>query len=245
VRRIKLTLEYDGTRYGGWQRQHNAPSIQQEVETALARVVQENIHLVAAGRTDAGVHALGQVAHFETNSSLSLSQIQRGTNRYLPEDIVIRRADDVPSHFHARYSAVQRWYRYHIMNGRERPVLYRNYYAFVPYRLDMQLVKDGCALLSGEHDFAGFRSQQCTARRTRLALKVEMHHDEDILLFDFTCRSFLHNMVRILVGVLVELGRGSYSLKDISVMFDRKKRPARIPTMPPQGLVLMRVDYAD
>jgi tRNA pseudouridine38-40 synthase len=245
VRKLKLTLEYEGTRYGGWQRQKNAPSIQQEVETALARVIQENVRLVGAGRTDAGVHALGQVAHFVTKSKLALLQIQRGANRYLPDDIVIRSAEEVAAEFHARHSAVRRWYRYQIINRHERPVLYRNYYTFVPYRLDTRLMQAGCELLSGEHDFAAFRSQQCTARRTRLNLDVSMNRIGDVLLLDFRCRSFLHNMVRILVGALVELGRGKISLPDISKMLERKERFLAIPTMPAQGLTLMSVDYSE
>lgn len=243
-RNIKLLIEYDGTRYSGWQRQKNAPSIQAEIEAALAKVVQERVTLYGAGRTDAGVHALGQVANFSTASSLAPQSIQKGCNSIVPADIRILEACEVPAGFHARHDAILRWYRYQIMNRPEGPALLRHYYAHVPYRLDIEQMEEAARILRGRHNFAAFRGQQCTARRTVLTLeKLEIQRQENILHIELTCRSFLYNMARIIVGTLIAVGRKKISLDAVKRMLDTQKRHRLVSTVPPHGLILMGVDY--
>ncbi len=243
-RNIKLLIEYDGTRYSGWQRQKNAPSIQAKIEAALAKVVQERVTLYGAGRTDAGVHALGQVANFMTASSLVPQSLQKGCNSIVPADIRILEACEVPARFHARHDAVLRWYRYQIINRSEGPALLRHYYAHVPYRIDIEQMEEAAGILRGRHDFAAFRGQQCTARRTVLTLeKLEIQRQESILHIELTCRSFLYNMARIIVGTLIAVGRKKISLDAVKQMLDTQKRHRLVSTVPPHGLILMGVDY--
>lgn len=243
-RNIKLLIEYDGTGYSGWQRQQNAPSIQAEIEAALARIVQEQVTLYGAGRTDAGVHALGQVANFRTTSHLEPPSIQKGCNSILPAAIRILEACEVPPRFHARHDAILRWYRYQIVNRSVAPVLLRHFYAHVPYRVDMERMKEAARILYGRHNFAAFRSQQCTARRTLLTVEtLEIHRQEDLIHIDIMCRSFLHNMVRIIVGTLIAVGRKKISLDAVKRMLDTQKRHRLVLTVPSHGLVLMDVRY--
>lgn len=243
-RKIKLVIEYDGTDFAGWQSQNNARSVQDVIEDAIYKLLKEKIRCYGAGRTDAGVHAKGQTAHFTTISKIPGYKFRDGINAYLPEDIAIVSSEEVPMDFDARRSAVQRWYRYIIYNSKTRPVLSRKYVSFIPYKLDFELIKETLNFLRGEHDFTAFRGVGCTAKRTVLNLETaEMTIDNNNIIFDFKCRSFLYNMVRIMVGALIEIGRGKIPISVIEEMFRTKTRPVNILTASPEGLTLMGVLY--
>ncbi len=244
TRTLKLTIEYDGTCYAGWQRQKNADTIQGSIEDAIAKVIREKVRITGAGRTDAGVHALAQVAHFSTRSTLPSKNILKGANSYLPRDIVIRDVEQVDSTFNARRQARLRWYRYQIMNRSERPALYRHFFWHVPRRLDISRMEAVAEALRGHHDFRAFRSQLCTAKRTKLTMEeLSLATQDDVILIDFKCRSFLHNMVRIIVGLMVVVGGGKLPLSVCEEMIKTGKRSPTVLTAPPSGLFLMRVYY--
>lgn len=243
-RNIKLVLEYEGTNYAGWQRQSNAPTIQQYVEEALSRVLQEPIKVIGAGRTDAGVHALGQVANFKTSSRLPLLNILRGANSLLPGDIVVVNVEEVAENFNARRSAKLRWYRYQILNRSAPSALYRHFFWHIPQPLKLERINQIAERLRGTRDFSAFRSQLCTARRTVLTMEeLTVQQSEDQIIIDFKCRSFLHNMVRIIVGLMVEVAKGKLPLAICDEMLATGKREPAVLTAPPQGLILVKVFY--
>ena len=244
MRRIKAILEYEGTDFYGWQRQAGAPSIQEAVESALGRLFRKPVRVTAAGRTDAGVHALGQVISFLTDSNIPLRGILRGGNSFLPETIRLVRVEDVPLSFNPRKDAILRWYRYRALNRSSSPALGRALLSHIPYKLDDRLLSEVCSLFSGVHDFAAFRSADCTARRTRLNLETfHFQRRDDLIIFDLRCRSFLQNMARILVGAAVEAARGKIPLSLLQEILATGQRDPRIPTASACGLVLMKVYY--
>lgn len=244
---IRMTLEYDGTRFVGWQRQRNGLSVQEVVEEALARHLGEKVRVTAAGRTDAGVHALGQVISFSTGSRLSVRAMARGVLPYLPRDVAVIDAAQAPPHFDARRSARLRWYRYFILNRSVAPAVAAAYVTHVPYRLDLERMKQVAQILAGHHDFRAFRAKTCTAVRTTLTLHEprirELGHG--LLLLDFKCQSFLQNMVRIMAGVMVNCARGKMSLDAVRDMLLTGVRPNEAVTLAPNGLFLYRVIYDD
>lgn len=242
---IRMTLEYDGTRYVGWQRQANGISVQEKVEEALARHLGERIRVTAAGRTDAGVHALGQVISFPTSTSLPVRAIARGVLPYLPRDIAVVDAAEAPPHFNARRSARLRWYRYFILNRSIAPAVGAAYVTHVPYRLDLSRMEEVARILEGHHDFRAFRAKTCTAVRTHLTLhRPEITELENgLLMLDFKCQSFLQNMVRIMAGVMVNCARGKMTLDAVREMLETGVRPNEAVTLAPNGLFLYRVLY--
>ncbi|AXA37170.1 MAG: tRNA pseudouridine(38-40) synthase TruA [Candidatus Sumerlaea chitinivorans] len=242
---IRMTLEYDGTRYVGWQRQKNGVSVQEKVEEALSRHLGERIRVTAAGRTDSGVHALGQVISFSTRTRLSPHAIARGALPYLPRDIAILNAAEASPDFNARRHARLRWYRYFILNRSIAPAVGAAYLTHVPYRLDLQRMEAVAEIVAGHHDFRAFRAKTCTAVRTHLTLhKPEITLLPDgVLMLDFRCQSFLQNMVRILAGVMVNCARGKMSLDAVRAMLATGERPNEAVTLPPNGLFLYRVLY--
>lgn len=240
-----MTLEYDGTNYAGWQRQANAMSVQQKVEEALEHHLGETVRVTASGRTDAGVHALGQVISFKTRSAIPADAVGRGLIQYLPEDISVRDSRDAAGDFDARKSARLRWYRFFLCNRRIRPAVGRNYVTLVKGKLDLAVMQHAADILSGEHDFSAFRSVACSATRTRLTMHpISVRRlPDDIIQLDFRCRSFLHNMVRILTGTMVGAGTGKISLDDIRNMISSGNRHTHAVTVAPGGLFLYRVFY--
>jgi tRNA pseudouridine38-40 synthase len=245
TRNIRLTVEYDGTDYAGWQRQANGLAVQQVLEDALEKQLGERVRVNAAGRTDSGVHALGQVVNFHTQTHLAPRAIERGTLLHLPRDVAISHAQEVDMHFDARRSARLRWYRFFLCNRSVRPAVGSQYMSHVIGRLDMDRMREAADALAGNHDFQAFRAITCTAVRTRLDLQpIEIRRtDEDVLILDFRCRSFLQNMVRILAGTIVSCGRGKISVEEIQTMLDTGKRRNEAVTLPPNGLFLWRVLY--
>ena len=244
ARRILLTLEYDGTRYSGWQRQLNGPSVQEEVEKALYKALGYGVSVTGASRTDAGVHALGQRAHFDTASLIPVEKWPFVLNTRLPPDIRAVGALLVGNAFHARFSARGKEYSYRILNRRFAGALRHHYTAFEPRPLDVQAMERALASLPGRHDFAAFEASGGTARTTvRTIHEARLLAEGDELVLTLYGDAFLYNMVRIIAGTL--MGIGLHKLPEDA--FDRAIRTGdRLElgiTAPAQGLTLVRVDY--
>jgi tRNA pseudouridine38-40 synthase len=248
---IKLVIEYDGSRYHGWQRQPNLPTVQGALEAAVATIAQQRPKVIGAGRTDAGVHAQGQVANFKVNARLTSAAWMNALNSLLPEDIVIVGAQKVSSRFHARFSAVGKIYRYRILNRRYPPAIGRQYVWTVYSPLDIRRMKSAAKLLLGKHDFSSFRSSDPSEDRARgkkpsadcRIRRLELAKRRDHLLITVEADRLLKQMVRAIVGTLVEVGRGRLSPREMSVLLQKKDRRFGGPTAPPQGLCLVKVFY--
>lgn len=244
MRNLRLDLCYDGTRYRGWQRlPGREDTIQGKLETALSRILEQPIEVSGSGRTDAGVHALGQVANFHCDGGLSAEEILRQLRRYLPEDIGIYSCVDVPPRFHARLNARSKTYCYRIWNSEQPCVFERRYVAVMPERLDLEAMRQAAARLIGEHDFSAFcgnaKMKKSTFRRLDA---IDIQHQGEEIRLTFTGNGFLYNMVRILVGTLVEVGRGQRSPESMEALFGGKREQAGF-LAPAQGLCLMEVMY--
>lgn len=241
---IKLILEYDGTNYSGWQIQPNGLSIQQVVEEALATMLKESVRVHSSGRTDAGVHARGMVAAFATARGLPLRAFSDGLNALLPPDIAVKEAAEAPDGFNPRFDAIGKYYRYTIHRGGRRSPLVRHYSWHLRGVLDLAAMAEAARHLVGERDFAAFRTTGCAARTTiRRIDGVDLEENGDLLHIDVRGSGFLRNMVRIMVGTLVEVGQGRRSPEEVSLLFERPGERAAGPTAPPQGLCLMEVYY--
>lgn len=247
ARNLYLWVEYDGTRYQGWQRQPNSPTIQAKIESALGDLLGERVGIRGAGRTDAGVHALGQTANCLIHSDLPVRAILHETNRRLPDDIVIRKVSDAPQEFSARRHARLRHYRYQLLNRRLRPAVDRYSWAHVPLPVDRPLLGKAVATFQGHHEFAAFRSSACRARRTALTMQHSVLTTAgDRLIFDFACRSFLHNMVRILVGTALDVARGKIPLHQVErLLAGEGSRSMAGRTAPAIGLTLVGIEYKE
>jgi len=246
-RMIRMTLEYDGTEYAGWQRQKNVQSIQQTVEEALERHLGEEIRVTASGRTDSGVHAMEQVISFATNSTIPGPAIGKGLMLHLPSDISVTRSEDAAPDFDARRDARLRWYRFFLCNRSARPAAGARYLTHVPRKLDLDLMRQAAGQLAGEHNFEAFRAVTCTAKRTTLTMQpIEIAVlPDNIIQIDYRCRSFLHNMVRILTGTLVAAAQNKLTNDDITAMLETGRRHQLAVTVPPNGLFLYRVFYEE
>lgn len=240
-----MTVEYDGTRYVGWQRQINGVSVQEKIEEALEKHLGERVTVRAAGRTDSGVHAAGQVISFHTSSSLPARAIWKGVLERLPRDVTVLESEEMPADFDARRSAKLRWYRYFVCNRPVAPAIGRSYVTHVPYPMDLAVVREAAAMLGGEQNFSAFRSRKCTAHRTNLTMWQPRVSElgDGIIRFDYRCQSFLQNMVRIMTGILVECGRGRMRLEQVREMLETGQRAVEARTMLPNGLFLYRVLY--
>lgn len=245
--RYKLKIEYDGTDTRGWQRQaeHFGPSIQGLLEAAIEAFCGHPVTVGGAGRTDAGVHALGQVAHVDLERPIAPDTIRDAGNVHLrPHPVTIVSAEPVPDTFDARFSATARHYLYRIMDRRAPPTLERHLVWHLPRRLDADAMAEAAAGLLGRHDFTTFRSADCQAKsplKTLDRLHVERHGDE--IHVEASARSFLHNQVRSMVGSLRKVGDGSWAPEDLRRALDARDRRACGPVAPPHGLCLMQVDY--
>jgi tRNA pseudouridine38-40 synthase len=250
---IKLTLAYDGTDFRGWQIQPGQPTIQGALTEVLRKLTQEKLAVHGAGRTDAGVHARGQVAHFKTHSELTPAQFQRAFNALLPPTIRVVRAEEVGPDFHARWQALAKIYQYRIFRG---PVVPPDQWRFVlhyPYPLELAAMTEAARLFEGEHDFTSFAaSTGCEdddhGRTTvRVIYRAELHASDsgDLLTFVVRGRSFLRYMVRKMVGTLLDVGRGKITPGDIPQLFELRDRSRSGPTVPPQGLWMVSVEYPE
>lgn len=243
--RYRLTIEYDGGPYHGWQRQPGLPSVQEHVEDAIRALTQERAETVAAGRTDAGVHAAGQVIHADLSREWKAHDLRQGLNFYLRrEAISVLDVAPVPEGFHARFSARLRRYRYRILNRKAPPALDRGRVWHVPAGLSLEPMRESAALLAGQHDFTSFRASECQAKSPVKTLdKLTVTQMEDVICFDLEARSFLHHMVRNIVGTLALTGRGKWTPEDVAAALAAKDRARGGPTAPPHGLCLMEVVY--
>lgn len=243
--RYRLTLEYDGRPYVGWQRQSNGRSVQQAVEEAVTRLTGETVMLTAAGRTDAGVHATGQVCHVEIAKDVAPGRLRDGLNAHLRDEwVVVVTAQRAAADFHARFSAVGRGYLYRILNRRAYPTLDRGRVWWHPRPLDADAMHAAARLLLGTHDFSSFRASECQSAspvKTLDRLDVSRVGDEVRLIVE--ARSFLHHQVRNFAGTLALVGLGKWSQEDLRRALDARDRRAGGPTAPPDGLYLTRVDY--
>ena len=244
MRNLRLDICYDGTRYRGWQRLPGVDAtIQGKLETALSRILGEPIEISGSGRTDAGVHARGQVANFHCESDMPSARILEELRRYLPEDIGIYSCKDCSPRFHARLNAKEKTYCYRIWNSDAPCVFERRYVAVMPEKLDIAAMKQAAALLIGEHDFSAFCGNPKFKKTTvRYIRAIDIRRQGEELTISFTGNGFLHNMVRILVGTLIEAGRGERDARSIPALFGGKRADAGF-LAPAQGLCLMEVMY--
>ncbi|HUA25906.1 MAG TPA: tRNA pseudouridine(38-40) synthase TruA [Steroidobacteraceae bacterium] len=242
--RIAVGLEYDGTLYAGWQSQPTADTVQVLSERALGKVAAEPVSLVCAGRTDAGVHARGQVAHFDTAAARSMRAWTLGANSELPRDISISWVRPVPEHFHARYSAEARTYRYLIFNRASRSGLLARRATWVHRPLDAERMQQASAALLGEHDFSAFRAAECQAKSpVRRLQRLSVSRTGDWLTIEATANAFLHHMVRNIAGLLIKIGKGDAPASWAAEVLAGRERRLGAPTAPAQGLYLWSVRY--
>ncbi len=242
--RIAVGLEYDGSSFAGWQRQVDAPSVQEVLQAALAAVCNHPVEVTGAGRTDAGVHARDQVAHFESDAARAERALLLGTNSNLPSAVALRWVRFVPDHFHARYSAQARSYRYCILNRGARSALACGRTAFVYQPLQVEPMIEAARMLIGLHDFSAFRAAECQARSpVRDLRQLTVQRVGDFVLLEVTANAFLHHMVRNIAGLLIHIGRGEARpalAAELLAGRDRRLAPA---TAPAAGLYLWRVHY--
>lgn len=242
--RHAVGVEFDGSGYRGWQRQRDVPTVQAQVELALSRVLGHAVEVTGAGRTDAGVHARGMVAHFDTPVLRSSRALVLGGNTHLPHGIALQWARRVPDHFHARYSALSRSYRYCILDRPVRGALAHGRTAFIHHRLEVQPMREAARWLLGTHDFSSFRAAECQARspvRALTDLVVARHGDFVVL--QVTANAFLHHMVRNIAGLLIHVGQGKAPAAFAGEVLAARDRRIAPPTAPAQGLYLWRVLY--
>ena len=244
MRRIGITIEYDGTDYAGWQRQENALAVQQVIEDALSKLTNVPTVISGASRTDAGVHALGQVAHFDTDSSIPSGKFSFALNTMLPDRIRITHSQQVSGDFHARFMAKGKRYIYRIYSAPHASALYRNLSAHVIYPLDVTAMQKEAQFMIGTHDFSAFAASGSVVKDTvRTVTKCEITNDSPFITLTIEGTGFLYNMVRIVAGTLILVGTGKLEPGAITRAIESKNRLDLGPTAPAQGLVLVKVYY--
>lgn len=269
MRNIKLTLEYDGTNFNGWQTQsrpkgqwprakssllahrskligHSSKlrTIQQSLESALSGILSEKIKVTGSGRTDSGVHALGQVANFKTKSGMHAADIKRALNAVLPEDIAIHKVEEAPPDFHSRFGAKSKIYRYCILNRQHRSTRDNRFAYFYPWKLNLNLMKQEARYLLGKKDFKSFQAADKKFRpATRLLKNLRISKKGDFIYIDIESQGFLYKMARNIVGTLIEIGRGKLPKGSLPLILKSKDRKLAGPTAPACGLTLMEVKY--
>lgn len=245
--KIALGIEYDGSRYFGWQRQQEVASIQQCLEEALSKIANAPCEVFCAGRTDAGVHGTGQVVHFETNIERPLKSWCFGTNAHLPEDIAVKWAVEVPEDFHARFSATARRYRYIIFNHRLRSaILPKGISHYYHHDLDAEKMHQAGQFLLGENDFSSFRAAQCQSHTPwRNVHHLNVWRQGHYIIVDIQANAFVHHMVRNIVGSLIEVGQGRQPIEWIKWLLEQKDRTLAAPTAKAEGLYLVDVSYPE
>ncbi|MFT8229665.1 MAG: tRNA pseudouridine(38-40) synthase TruA [Enterobacterales bacterium] len=242
--KLALGIEYNGSLYYGWQKQNKLPNIQDQLETAISIIANSKTKVFCAGRTDSGVHATGQVIHFITKKHRLISEWTKGINFYLPNDITVLWVIQVKKNFHARFSAIYRRYRYIIYNNESRPAIFKNGITHVKNYLDEKKMLRSSKCLLGEHDFSAFRSSQCQSISAyRKIYYFNIIRQNKYIIFDIKASSFLHNMVRIIIGSLIEVGSGKKSELWIHNILKQRKRVLSGVTAPSNGLYLVDVKY--
>lgn len=244
MRNIKLTIEYDGKDFNGWQKQPNKLNIQGEIERAIYNITKEEVDLIGSGRTDAGVHALGQVANFKTNSEISIEKIPLAINSQLKNSIVIKEAEEVDERFHSRYNAKHKTYRYIINNSKCGTAIYRNLEYSYPFKLDAEKMKQASKYFEGEHDFKAFKSSGTSSKNSvRTIYKAIVKQEGEKIIIELTGNGFLYNMVRIISGTLLDVGLGKIRAEEIPEIIESKDRQRAGKTLPAHGLYLVEVKY--
>lgn len=246
MRRIRLVIEYDGSSYAGWQVQENGLAIQQVIESALFKLTGETVCVTGSGRTDARVHALAQVAHFDTASRIPADKFTFALNTMLPADIRVKYSDEVDENFHARFSAKQKHYRYTILLAPHAGAFTRNTALHVHTPLDINVMNEASKLLTGQHDFKAFMAANTKVKSTEREIYLSgWSIDGPLLYYDIAGSGFLYNMVRIIVGTMLEIGKGLLPVESISAALKSGNRSDLGATAPAKGLTLMRVVYDD
>lgn len=245
MRNIKLTIEYDGKEFNGWQKQPNKLNIQGTIEKAIETITGEQTELMASGRTDAGVHALGQVANFKTDSNIPIEKIAIALNANLKKSIRILKAEEVDERFHSRLTCKRKTYRYIIDNSKQGSAIYRNLETHIPNPLNVEKIKEAVQYLEGEHDFKSFKASGTSSKSSvRTINKAEIIEKENNRIWiELTGNGFLYNMVRIIAGTLVEVGMEKIRPEQIKTILEAKDRNLAGKTLPPQGLYLVKVEY--
>ena len=245
MRNIKLVIEYDGKEFNGWQKQPTKLNIQGEIERAIKQITGEEVDLTASGRTDAGVHALGQVANFKTNSNIPIEKIPIALNSNLKKSIVIKSAEEVEERFHSRLNCKRKTYRYIINNSKYGTAIYRNLETHIPMKLDIPKMQEAVKYFEGEHDFKAFKASGTSSKSSvRTIYKAEViDAGNEKIYIELTGNGFLYNMVRIITGTLVEEGKGKIEPNEIKTIIESRKRENAGKTLPPQGLYLVNVEY--
>ncbi|MEF9990581.1 MAG: tRNA pseudouridine(38-40) synthase TruA [Romboutsia sp.] len=245
MKNIKMVIQYDGSRYKGFQRlQDNDMTIQGKIEAVLCKMTEEPIEIVGSGRTDMGVHAYGQVVNFKTNSSMSLNRIQKYLYEYLPEDIVVKSVEEVDERFHSRYNALSKTYLYKIDNNKFHSPFLRKYTTHIEKRLDLDLMREASKNLVGEHDFTSFAATKSKKKsNVRTIESISIQEQDGIISIYVDGDGFLYNMVRIVVGALIEVGLKKKTPEDIKIMLEEKDRSKASDTALAKGLSLYKVKY--
>ena len=244
MRNIKLIIEYDGKSFNGWQKQPNKLNIQGEIEKAIGEITGEEIDLIASGRTDAGVHSLGQTANFKTNSSIPIEKFPIAINSKLKKSILIKSAEEVEDRFHSRYSVKSKKYRYTINNSQYGSAIYRDMEYHFPFDLDVPKMQEAAKYFEGEHDFKAFKASGTSSKSSvRIIFKAEVVKNEDRIYIELTGNGFLYNMVRIISGTLVDVGTGKIKPEEIKDIIESKERIRAGKTLPARGLCLVQVNY--
>lgn len=240
-----MVVSYEGTRYHGWQSQkHISPTVQECLESALGRIANHPVEVICAGRTDAGVHAVAQVVHFDTQSERNAQAWVSGTNHHLPDDIAARWVGPVSDEFHARFTAEARTYRYYICNTLIRPAIGFRSMTWVRSPLDAGAMHEAAQFLLGEHDFSSFRDAECQSRTPfRNMQDISVWRDGDVVVTEIRANAFLHHMVRNIMGVLIEVGNGRHPPLWVAEVLVQKDRRAAAVTAPPNGLFFVRAHY--
>jgi tRNA pseudouridine38-40 synthase len=242
--RIALVVEYDGTSYHGWQAQTGLHTVQQTLEQSISKVADQAVSVVCAGRTDTGVHATNQVVHFDCDKERTTRGWIHGFNSFLPKDVCVKWAKEMPDTFHARYSALSRHYRYIIYNGALRPALLRSNMTWQYRQLDHELMHEAAQSLLGEQDFTSFRSVECQSKTAMRNLhSLEVKRLGDMLVIDIAANAFLHHMVRNIAGVLIAVGGGKQPVSWVQAVLEAKDRRLGAETAPSYGLYLVQVSY--
>lgn len=245
--RVALGVEYNGRLFNGWQRQKEGiPTVQAALEYALGQVCGQRVGVIAAGRTDTGVHALMQVVHFDAPVERPLTAWIRGVNAHLPSGVSVQQAQVVADAFHARFDAYERSYRYVLLSAPARPAVLAGLVGWTHYALDVAKMQEAASLLLGEHDFSSFRASECQAKSPVKQLNhLQVYQHQGLICFDVSASAFLHHMVRNIVGALVYVGAGRLSVADFKLIFEQKSRLQAPPTFMADGLYLTKVRYPD
>jgi tRNA pseudouridine38-40 synthase len=244
LKNFKLTIEYNGTNYHGWQRQHNSITIQEIIENAIENITGEQVIITGSGRTDKGVHATGQAANFYSNTKISAAKIPHALNSKLPKDIVVTDCQEVEQSFHARYSAKGKEYSYQIYNNTFNSPFLREFSWHILHPLDVKTMEEACKFFLGTHDFSAFKSSGSSIKTTvRTIYTFDISKEKNLIRITTSGNGYLYNMVRIMVGTLVEIGQGKMSSENIKKLLLSKDRSLSGITAPAQGLCLEKVFY--